>query len=285
MRCGKPLWGKAFALGPRAHRRKRHRHKRRAKCRCARLGDCPPRRIGQNRQGRHVRAFALICRHALSGVALHMLNRLVIFLRGEFDIFDCHVILEIEPRALGPRNGPQRRDIIRRIFGPRQINRWRGCTDRLDHLHRGRMPIDQRLMGREMSSCRPDRNHIGHHIGRGHKALRALIPTGPPIHMTGQMHRRVPPATHRDKICIHFADRATCILNTGRAQAQTPRRVRNRSPRSKETVWGDPLSIWTGIDDCGDFNTRRLEIAHGAGHITCIAINNSLAPRRDAVPV
>ena len=74
MRGKKALRFKPVINSARAHGPNRHRHKRRPESGGPGFWNRAPGDIGQYRQGRHVRIFALVRRHALGGIALHMLD-------------------------------------------------------------------------------------------------------------------------------------------------------------------------------------------------------------------
>ena len=108
MRGRKALGCKADALRACAHCRNGDRRIRRAKRGCSRFRNAASCRIGQDRQGRDIGILALIRRHALRRITLHMLNRAEVFLRGLFYILNRHIVLEIEPSASFAGNRPKR---------------------------------------------------------------------------------------------------------------------------------------------------------------------------------
>ena len=78
------------------------------------------------RQGVHVRGLALVGRHAERGVALQVLHRAEIFLRGKLDIGGRHVMHEVDECLAAPTHSPQR--CHGRIDS-------RGVTDGMHGLH------------------------------------------------------------------------------------------------------------------------------------------------------
>ena len=68
-----------------------------------------------NCQTQNIRCFALIGGHTQSGIAFKMFNRTEIFLMRQFDIFDRHIILLVNPTTLGPCHIPEWRERCRLI--------------------------------------------------------------------------------------------------------------------------------------------------------------------------
>ena len=121
MGCRETFRCKTLALRTRAKRGNGNGTIWRAESRRACLRNAAPRGVRQNRQRGHVGILALVGRHTLRGVALHMFDRTEILLRGLFHILDRHVILEIEPRAPLTRHRPKRLQTIRRVVRLWQI--------------------------------------------------------------------------------------------------------------------------------------------------------------------
>ena len=77
---------------------------------CTDLWDGFACQLGHNCQPAHIGRLALICGHAQRGVAFEMFNTDKVFLMGQFDVFNGHVVLLIEPGPVAVFDGPKGRD-------------------------------------------------------------------------------------------------------------------------------------------------------------------------------
>jgi hypothetical protein len=94
-----PFRREAFTRGIRAHGPDGDGREGRAEGRRAGLGDAAPGRVGQHGEGRDVRGLALVGRHALRRVSLHVLGRGEGLGCGLTDVLHGHIVLEIQPGA------------------------------------------------------------------------------------------------------------------------------------------------------------------------------------------
>ena len=69
----------------------------RAECGGADRRNIGIQRFSKRRQTVDIAQLALICGHAQRGIALGMLHGRETFLRGQLDVRDFHVVLEIQP--------------------------------------------------------------------------------------------------------------------------------------------------------------------------------------------
>ena len=88
---------------------------------CADLWNGFASQLRHNCEPAHIGRLALICGHAQRGVAFEMFNADEIFLMGQFDVFNRHVILLIEPSAVAAFDSPKGRDGDGRAFGLWQL--------------------------------------------------------------------------------------------------------------------------------------------------------------------
>lgn len=188
------------------HGRDRDRNKRRAKGGRAGFRNRAPGGISEHREGGDIGRLALIGRHALCGVAFHMLDAAEIFLRGQLDVFDVHVVLKIEPFPPLTRHMPKGFDVVGAIFGTwhpdapigRQANVGAGLFAR-------RSALNQTIQGGHRPIGSPGCDHAGHRAGSAggarHKALQRVVPDRPPVHVTCKVNRWVPATGHRKAIC------------------------------------------------------------------------------------
>ena len=86
---------KQVADPPASQQAEGDRRKRRTELGGAHLGGLAPRELSHQHQRIDVAGLTLISAHSGGGVALQMLDRSIIFLRGEPDIADRHVVLQI----------------------------------------------------------------------------------------------------------------------------------------------------------------------------------------------
>ena len=109
-----------FAAGERGER---HRLRKRARLGLPDLGQRQRARLRQHRAADQSADAALVGRHAMGGVAFHVLDVLVAFATGEPYVVAGHVVLQIDerlaPAAHFPHRGDWRRLDVGRQFHPR----------------------------------------------------------------------------------------------------------------------------------------------------------------------
>ena len=283
MRGGKALGLEPLALAPRAQRRDGDGAIGWSKGGGAGLGDAAPGGIGQHRQRRHVRVLALIGRHALRRIALHMLDRAEVLDRRLFHILDGDIVLKVEPGPPAPRHRPERLQSIGRLLGLGQRTLIRLEPQRAQRLGRRLGPFTQTGHGRKGTVAGACRAQAGHHARHRHKGRDIAAPFGPPVHMAGQVQAGVPAA--RDGQAVG----GNPFFATGMADGD-PLQPLPPSAAADLTAPDHPHPIearrvMTAVNQGRHMYPRRQQVAHGAMGIVIVAKHGDGAARADAPAV
>ena len=184
VRGQQPFWRKAFSMATRPERCQGDRDIGRAEGGCAGFRNTSAGGISQNRQRRDIGIFALICGHALRGIAFHMFDRAEVLLHSLFDIFHRHIILKIKPRAPGSAHIPKRRDLIGGGIGNRQGARLDPFAQRLGQSERLRLPLRQCALRAHLTGSSARRHQPGNGARLRCKTCQSRIPNRPTVHVT-----------------------------------------------------------------------------------------------------
>mmetsp|Transcript_22607 Transcript_22607/g.36954 ORF Transcript_22607/g.36954 Transcript_22607/m.36954 type:complete len:807 (+) Transcript_22607:6797-9217(+) len=276
-----PFGGKALALRSRAQRGQRHRAIGWAERGCPGFWNTAPCCIGQKRQRRHIGILALVRRHPLGGIAFHMLHRGEVFHRRLFDVLHAHIVLEIQPRAATPCHRPERRQVVRRIVGRRQIYGIGHKAKRFHRLLGFRCPFFQRSESGKRPVARPRRGHTRYHAVNRAKTLDVLAPRRTPVHMARQVHCRIPATRNSQTICTEL------FFATDRSVGNTFQRLATASvahlctPDHRITL--SVRTILSTVQHGRHMHTGGFEISRCAVPIIIIGEHRHRLARRHAI--
>ena len=283
MRGGKALRCKGFSLPIGTDRGQGHRHEGRAIGGGSGLGNGAACGIGQQRQRADIGVLALIGGHALRGVALHMLDRGIVFPRRQPDILGGHVIGEIEPGAALALHQPDGAARSGRVAGRRDLDIGRGGPHRGQGGARGLDPCGHAARGRIGAVAGPGGRQSRHRAGGGHKACDAVIPDRAAIHVTGQVQGRVPAPRDAQAIGRDLFLRPT-MADGDLLQALPPTGGDNLGP-GEQGVIAPCHRLFARIDHTGDLDTACHQIRRGAMRVVIAGKERHALPRRHAIAV
>mmetsp|Transcript_22605 Transcript_22605/g.36948 ORF Transcript_22605/g.36948 Transcript_22605/m.36948 type:complete len:284 (+) Transcript_22605:726-1577(+) len=263
------------------HGRNAHRHEWRAEGSGSSLRYAPPCCIGQHSQGPHVGILTLIGSHTLCSVAFHMLHRAEVLFHRLLHILHGHVVLEIQPRAATPCHRPERRQVVRRIVGRRQIYGIGHKAKRFHRLLGFRCPFFQRSESGKRPVARPRRGHTRYHAVNRAKTLDVLAPRRTPVHMARQVHCRIPATRNSQTICTEL------FFATDRSVGNTFQRLATASvahlctPDHRITL--SVRTILSTVQHGRHMHTGGFEISRCAVPIIIIGEHRHRLARRHAI--
>ncbi len=245
---------------------------------CPGFGNTAPRRIRKQRQRRDVRILALIGRHALCGIALHVLDRGEILDRSLFDILHTDVVLKVQPGPAFARNRPKRGNSVRHVIRNRHLDIQRSQAECCDTGLCRRKTFGQTTRCREYAITGPRRYHPRNGAFCRDKTGELRVPCRPPVHVAGQVDGRVPPARHGEAI----GKQPLCPgrrPQTDRFQFLATMTARNHGSRIKRIV-PHGLRIRPAVHDAGNVHACLLQITGRPMGVVIVGKNGHGLARR-----
>ena len=211
-----------------------------------------------------------------------MLNAAEPLLRRQSHILHRHVVGKIQPGPPLARHLPQGLDPVGRILGFRQVHAHPPPQSR-HRRHRRRLAGGQRAVGGERAIRRPHRHQPRHRTFHRHESRQILAPPWPPVHVAGQVQRRVPATRDRQTIRLDL-DLLRAFADGDLAQAQPAPRPRNLRPQMHRAIL-DARRIRPRVDDRRHCHPGGHQIARHPPRRIGIGKQRHPLPRHYAVAV